>query len=227
MTQLGFDFIDPSSVEEARVRAARGLPSDTSALLREAKEVLRAVNTAMLHGDNPGSHLERLEAIAGHLLGFADFEDASEYLDAALAAPNGTSPLWWGQRANFVLTAQGCRSWVEAPGCLSAGFGVIVLHAVDYDRPWLTRSGFLNPHAGRPEKPMTFAQHVRRAIADWRLVQFTGRRKPTARPLVPLDDAKPYLGDEDEPDEDIDPAMIEAWGPEGWLTRWLAQHPAK
>jgi hypothetical protein len=126
------------------VRAGRGLPSETPALLREAKEQLRAVNTAMLHGEGPRPHLERLDAIAGHLPGFADIHDANEYLSGVLAAPNGTSPLWWGQPANFVLTTQGCRSWVEVPGCLAANFGTFMLHAVDYDRPWFTRSGFLN-----------------------------------------------------------------------------------
>jgi hypothetical protein len=90
-------------------------------------------------------------------------------LERATAAPAGTVPMW-GQTGEFPIEVDGMRLRIEQDGIFGMGTAVAFwpgfsAHAVDYDKPFLSETGyrsFLGIHADTVPgmTPETFARDI-------------------------------------------------------------------
>jgi hypothetical protein len=187
--QLGFDALlaDAEADNRARklARETACLPSTMVEALPFFHGLLERHHAAMLAGDTGAAMTLRKEAsnLALRLNGgkpgiLADEDSPGRVLERESAALPGVVPLW-GQRGGFIVTVAGMRVRVEMDGVfgIGAGFGFWLgfsAHAVDWDRPFLSETGYRSflgipaPAAPglTPERFMTevIAAHVTREL---------------------------------------------------------------
>ncbi len=163
--QLGFDALLRSADEDNRARELDRQTSHLPGTMDEAvpfyRLLIRQHHAAMLAANVDEAMRLRREAdllalrLNGGDSGILAHDDAPGYVLAReAAAPAGTLPLW-GQVGEFVITVGTMRVRIEIEGmsgigssfCYWPGFAA---HAVDYDKPFLSETGyrsFLGIHA--------------------------------------------------------------------------------
>lgn len=142
------------------IAAVAALPANPAELERTAAGVRQLYHAAMLAGDvqalDDADVVYRACVIklnGGTHFGSADIQKA---LEAKFAAVAGQVPEW-GQAGEFLLEVEGMRLAVKmCPDTLSNHCGA-ELHAVDFDRPFLSRTGYRH-------QPMRPAQHLGRTV---------------------------------------------------------------
>ena len=155
--QLGFGFD-----EILREKETAHLPGTMDEAIPYYRKLLERHNEAMLAGDIPAAMNIRDEAreIAIKLngndsCGISCHDGPGGILESKTAAPEGTVPLW-GQEGNFVIDVNGMKVRIEQDGL----FGVGTLcspapgfsaHAIDYDKPFLSETGYRSFIGSRPE----------------------------------------------------------------------------
>lgn len=142
------------------IAAVEALPADPADLEVRASRVRRLYHDAMLAAD-----VQALDdadvvyrACVIKLNGGTHFGSAvvQVALEAKFAAPAGQVPEW-GQAGQFLLEVEGMRIVVKmCPDSLSNNCGA-ELHAVDFDRPFLSRTGYRHQYM-RP------AHHLGRTV---------------------------------------------------------------
>lgn len=164
--QLGFEALlldaDRTNHERKLEDATRHLPATVADALPFFAELLEEHHAAMLAGQVDEAMFCREEAhrLAVKLNGgkagiLADKDSSPGYVLAReTAAAPGVVPLW-GQKGSFVVTAAGARVRIEMDGvfgiCATSGFWLgFSAHAVDFERPFISETGyrsFLGIHA--------------------------------------------------------------------------------
>jgi hypothetical protein len=155
--QLGFDSLLASAetANNARQeeRACAHLPGNMDAGLPLFRDLIARHHRAMFAGDaDTVRHLrEEADQLALKLNGFdpgilADDDAAGCVLARATAAPPGTVPLW-GQGGTFEITCDGMRVSIEMDGIFGIGASSMswlgfAAHAVEWDRPFLSETGY-------------------------------------------------------------------------------------
>ena len=146
--QLGFGF--DQMLEEQRTAH---LPST----IEEAVPVHRALidrhHQAMMAGDKEATMAIRNEArdIAvklngGDTCGICASDGPASELERRTAAPEGSMPKW-GQEGNYTIDVDGMKVRIEHDGMFGIGCGSsfwpgFSAHAVDYDKPFLSQTGY-------------------------------------------------------------------------------------
>lgn len=155
--QLGFDALlaqaDASNKERHETHAYAHLPDTIDKALPFFRDLVDKHHAAMLDGN--AARVERLRKEA-HDLAYklnnfepgiiADESAPGCMLDRLTRAPEGQPPLW-GQSGSFIIAINQMRVRIHMDGvfgiCASSmawmGFGA---HAVDFDRPFLSETGF-------------------------------------------------------------------------------------
>jgi hypothetical protein len=152
------------------IAAMAALPDDLAELEVRAERVLALYHDAMLAADVQAlddAHLVYQACLiklnGGTAFGSATVQDA---LAAKFAAPAGQVPKW-GQAGEFLLEVDGVRMVVKMDVGNLANHCGADLHAVDYDKPFISRTGyrhqFMRPaaHVGR-----TVDQAVRAEVLE-------------------------------------------------------------
>jgi hypothetical protein len=155
--QLGFDLLLASAetANHARQeeRACAHLPGTMDEALPFFRQLIDTHHRAMLAGDAETVRQLREEAgqLAFKLNGFdpgilADDDAPGCALDRATAAPVGTVPLW-GQSGAFEITCERMRVSIEMEGVFGIGATSMAwlgfaAHAVEWDRPFLSETGY-------------------------------------------------------------------------------------
>lgn len=142
------------------IDAMAALPVDPAELEVRAERALQVYHDAMLVADVQAlddAHLVFEACVVklngGTSFGCAEVQDA---LAAKFAAPAGHVPKW-GQAGEFLLEVDGMRMVVKmCVGSLANHCGA-ELHAVDFDKPFVSRTGYRHQYM-RP------AQHVGRTV---------------------------------------------------------------
>lgn len=142
------------------IAAMAALPDEPAELEVRAERVLRLYHDAMLAADVQAlddAHLVHQACVVklngGTSRGCAIVQDT---LAAKFAAPAGQVPRW-GQAGEFLLEVDGMRLVVKmGVGNLANHCGA-ELHAVDFDKPFISRTGYRHQYM-RP------AQHVGRTV---------------------------------------------------------------
>jgi hypothetical protein len=142
------------------IAAVAALPADPVELEARASGARQLYHDAMLAGDVPA--LDEADVVyracviklnGGTHFGSAVVQVA---LEAKFSAPSGQVPAW-GQAGEFLLEVEGIRIVVKmCPDSLSNHCGA-ELRAVDFDRPFLSRTGYRHQYM-RP------AQHLGRSV---------------------------------------------------------------
>lgn len=140
--------------------AMAALPTDPAELEVRAARVLALYHDAMLADDVQAlddAHLVYRACViklnGGTHFGCAGIQDA---LAAKFAAPAGQVPKW-GQAGEFLLEIDGLRMVVRMDVGHLANHCGAELHAVDFDKPFVSRTGFRHQY-------MAPAQHVGRTV---------------------------------------------------------------
>jgi hypothetical protein len=152
------------------IAAMAALPDDPAELEVRAERVLHLYHDAMLAADVQAlddAHLVHQACVVklngGTSRGCASVQDA---LAAKFAAPAGQVPRW-GQAGEFLLEVDGMRLVVKMDVGNLANHCGAELHAVDFDQPFISRTGyrhqFMRPaaHVGR-----TVDQAVRAEVLE-------------------------------------------------------------
>lgn len=178
--QLGFAGLLEAADAENRARAfeheTAHLPGSLAEALPYFQGLLEAHHAAMLEGSieetmrlRGQAHLlaQRLNGGAPGIL--ADDDAPGRVLARVSAAAPTTVPVW-GQEGSFVITVCGVPVRIEMEGVfgIGSGFGYwpgFAAHAVDYDKPFISGSGFrsflgISVAAVPGELPDAFAARV-------------------------------------------------------------------
>jgi hypothetical protein len=146
--QLGFGFD-----EIAEEQHTAHIPSTIDEAIPYYRKLIERHHAAMIAGDVSAAMKIREEAhdlavkVNGGKLGICGGPDAPGFvLERATAAPSGTVPLW-GQTGSFTINVDKMPVRIEQDGMFGVGsssmfwpgFGA---HAVDYDKPFLSETGF-------------------------------------------------------------------------------------
>jgi hypothetical protein len=155
--QLGFGFDEMLHEQETA-----HLPGTMEEAIPYYRKLLERHNDAMLAGDIPAAMKIREEAreLATKLngndsCGISCHDGPGGILDTKSAAPEGVVPLW-GQEGNFIIDVGGMKVGIEQDGLFgigtfsssAPGFSA---HAVDYDKPFLSETGYRSFIGSRPE----------------------------------------------------------------------------
>ena len=156
--QLGFGFDEMLEAE----RTAH-VPSIMEQAIPYYRGLLHRHHAAMMAGDIDAAMKIRDEAQdlavklnGGELMGICAGPDSPGHrLERETAAPDGTVPLW-GQTGNFVIEVNGMKIRIEQDGLFGIGSSMssapgFAAHAVDYDKPFLSETGFRSFIGSRPE----------------------------------------------------------------------------
>lgn len=142
------------------IAAMEALPDDPAELEVCAERVLHLYHDAMLAADVQAlddAHLVHQACVVklngGTVLGCGSVQDA---LAAKFAATPGQVPRW-GQPGEFLLEVDGMRLVVKMDADDLDNHCGAELHAVDFDKPFVSRTGYLRQYM-RP------AQHVGRTV---------------------------------------------------------------
>ena len=158
--QLGFGFD-----EMAEEQRTAHIPSTMDEAIPFYRKLIERHHAAMIAGDVDKTMAIREEAQdlavklnGGTLMGICGAPDAPAcVLERDTAAPPGTVPLW-GQEGDFTIDFRGIPVRIEQDGIfgIGAGFGPHLgfgAHAVDYQRPFISETGyrsFLGIHGDMP-----------------------------------------------------------------------------
>lgn len=142
------------------ITAMNALPADPAELEQTAAGVRRLYHDALLVGDVQALDDADLvyRACVVKLNGGTNFGSAEiqKALETKFAAVAGQVPEW-GQAGEFLLEVEGMRLVVKmCPGGLANHCGA-ELHAVDFDRPFVSRTGYRHQY-------MVQAQHLGRTV---------------------------------------------------------------
>lgn len=178
--QLGFDGLLAAAAEENRrrdvERETAHLPGTMAEAIPFYRLLIRQHHAAMLaaHVDKAMSLRREADLLAWKLndgdSGIRADENAPGYvLPRETAAAPGAVPLW-GQEGEFIIDVDGMRVRVELDGMFGIGSTYLywpgfAAHAVDYDRPFLSQTGyrsFVGIHAEPAPgvTPDTFAEKI-------------------------------------------------------------------
>lgn len=155
--QLGFDTLLTNSDIANRQRHVDRETAHLPATMDEALPFYRALidrhHQAMLTGElaramqmREEAHNLALRLNRGEPGIIADDESPGCVLERETAAPAGAMPLW-GQRGDFIIAAAGMSARIAIDGM----FGIctlyfpcpgFALHAVEFDRPFLSETGY-------------------------------------------------------------------------------------
>lgn len=130
-------------------RIAGRLPDDRAALMAYAAQAVARYHRSII--DSPGEietwawdHYDAVIYTLNHgtLFGSRRNGDAPGYqVDAACSAPPGQLPMW-GQCGLFIMASDTMRMLVATDTLLAGLYQSVSVHAVDADRPFLSRTGF-------------------------------------------------------------------------------------
>lgn len=204
LSQLGFDLLlaetDKANHAAALDRAIGHLPSSLEAALPYYRDLITRHHAATLAGD--GKIASALREEAHHLAlrlnhgepGILAGPDAPGCKLADLtAAEHGTIPAW-GQQGQFILEVAGIRVLIKLSGLYGLGarfmpYLSFSAHALDWDRPFLSETGYrsfmgVNAALTPGLAPDVFARevitsHVATTLKG-RLVPVSHRHRPTA-----------------------------------------------
>jgi hypothetical protein len=155
--QLGFGFD-----EMLREQETAHLPGTMEEAIPYYRKLLERHNDAMLAGDVPEAMSIREEAHelaiklnSGNELGICAPGGPGKLLERETAAATGAVPIW-GQKGDFIVDVNGMRVRVEQDGLFgigsfwspTPGFSV---HAVNYDKPFLSETGYRSFIGYRPD----------------------------------------------------------------------------
>jgi hypothetical protein len=155
--QLGFGFDEMLHEQETA-----HLPGTMEEAIPYYRKMLERHNEAMLAGDIPAAMKIRDEADElaiklndGKSLGICAPDGPAKILERETAAPKGAVPLW-GQKGDFVIDVNGMRVRIEQDGIFGIGTFMspapgFKTHAVDYDKPFLSETGFRSFIGYRPD----------------------------------------------------------------------------
>lgn len=156
--QLGFGFD-----EILREQETAHLPGTMEEAIPYYRKLIEKHHAAMISGDSAGAMKIREEAKelasklnGGTRMGIKGGPDAPCYaLERATAAPTGTVPMW-GQTGDYVIDVDGMRVRIEQDGIFGIGASVspapgFSANAVDYDKPFLSPTGYQSFVGYRPE----------------------------------------------------------------------------
>jgi len=156
--QLGFGF--DRMFEEQRTAH---VPSTMEDAVPYYRRLIEREHAAMIAGDTAEAMKVREEAHdlavklnGGTSLGICGGKDApGPTLERLTAAPEGEIPLW-GQEGNFIIDLDGMKVRIEQDGMFGIGAFMspapgFSAHAVDYDKPFLSETGYRSFIGSRPE----------------------------------------------------------------------------
>jgi len=156
MTQLGFDSLldEAASSNEMQALLAKypGMPSTWDDGIPYYRKLLDRCHAAFLAADI--DEINRLyneaealaELLQGHPGGILAEDGGGTRLAAETRADQGTVPLW-GQEGEFIVEAAGMRVRMEVDGIFGIATRFVIFpgygaHAVDYDKPFFSETGF-------------------------------------------------------------------------------------
>lgn len=189
--QLGFDSLlsDAKTVNRVRQhnRDTAHLPGTMAEAFPYYRCLIERHHAAMLAADIGQAIALRKDAhlLAKKLNGFepgiiADEDAPGCVLERGTSAPDGTVPLW-GQCGTFDIELRGMRVQIEMDGIFGIGathmsWPGFAAHAVEYDKPFLSETGFrsflgLNGELLAGETPDAFAlravsSHIARELKE-------------------------------------------------------------
>jgi hypothetical protein len=156
-TQLGFGDLlasaDADNEARKRIRACAHLPGTYEEAVPFFRAMIDHHHAAMLAGDAATAmHLrEEADLLATKLNNYeagilADADSPGNVLGRATRAAKGRVPLW-GQSGSFVIDVDGMRVRIAMDGIFALASNVyhwlgFAAHAVDYDKPFLSETGF-------------------------------------------------------------------------------------
>lgn len=191
--QLGFGFDQMAEAD----RTAH-VPSTMEEAIPYYRELLQKHHQAMMAGDMDAAVQVRDEAEdlavklnGGELLGIcARPESPGHRLETETTAPDGAVPLW-GQTGNFVIDVNGMKVRIEQDGLFGIGASMssapgFAAHAVDYDKPFLSETGYRSFIGYRPqiESGMTPDAMAREIIAGYVATECKGKARKIERTYV-------------------------------------------
>jgi hypothetical protein len=166
-----FEAFAAAELESKRAHLPATLDEGAAYLL----ELFRRLDAAIRRGDQGSFEQIAMEAEdlaidlnGGSNLGMCAPEGAAFILESKTRAPDGQVPLW-GQQAEFLIALPAFRVRIEFDGiygCCFPGFGA---HAVDWDRPFLSETGyrsFLGSH-NHFAAGMSVADYVRATLESF------------------------------------------------------------
>jgi hypothetical protein len=178
--QVSFDFMPPGRAE-AEFRAFRDLPDGEAALIEAGQRALLAYHRATLAGDQTaaGAARVRYHAIAVKLNGGSPQGmlvkwgnrgqglGGAVHLEQALAAVPGKIPMH-GQIGKFIVSLNGCRAIISITGGLlhDQYHRSVEVRALDWDRPFISNTGFLSTSMDEPEPGETVKRLALRMIKE-------------------------------------------------------------
>jgi hypothetical protein len=200
--QLGFDALLSAADQENNARELEKQFGHLPGTMEQAIPYFRALihrhHEAMIEGDGERVRALRDEAhdLAVKLNNYesgiiADEDSPGCVLEHMTAAPNGTVPLW-GQSGNFEIQHDGMRVMIEMDGVFGIGATAMswigfAAHAVEWDRPFLSETGYrsflgvggaLSPgYAPEAFAKEIIAAHVKREMKG-KLVSVAPRHRP-------------------------------------------------
>ncbi|MEZ5367522.1 MAG: hypothetical protein R2748_35550 [Bryobacterales bacterium] len=155
--QLGFDgFLAAAEADNRNYKLEREtahLPGAMDDALPFFRALLDRHHAAMLAGgeEQVMRHRDEAEMLALRLNGFdsgilAGPEASGSKLERETAADPGNVPIW-GQAGEFMIALDGMRVRIELDGVFGIGCGFsywpgFSAHAVDWDRPFLSETGY-------------------------------------------------------------------------------------
>jgi hypothetical protein len=155
--QLGFGFD-----EMLREQETAHLPGTMEAAIPYYRNMLERHHAAMLAGDMATAMKIRDEAheLATKLngnssLGISCRDGPGGILERETAAPAGSVPMW-GQEGSFTIDVNGMKVRIEQDGLFGIGTFMspapgFSAHAVEYDKPFLSETGYRSFIGSRPE----------------------------------------------------------------------------
>jgi hypothetical protein len=155
--QLGFGDLlaDAENANNQREmeRSCAHLPGTYDEALPYFRALIDRHHAAMMAADAPTAMRLRIDAdlLATKLNNFeagilADADSPGNVLDRLTRAPKGTVPLW-GQSGSFEINLDGMRVRIAMDGIFGLASNVyhwlgFAAHAIDYDRPFLSETGY-------------------------------------------------------------------------------------
>ena len=146
--QLGFGFEEMLEAE----RTAH-IPSTMEEAVPYYRQLIEKHHAAMMSGDKDAAMAVRAEAddlaykLNGNDFGIKGGPDSiASQLERATAAPEGVVPMW-GQTGNYTIDVDGMKVRIEQDGIFATGSHAMFwlafsAHAVDYDKPFLSETGY-------------------------------------------------------------------------------------
>lgn len=155
--QLGFGALlaeaDTANNQREMERSCAHLPGTYGEALPYFRALIDRHHAAMMAADAPTAMRLRIDAdlLATKLNNYeagilADADSPGNVLDRLTRAPKDTVPLW-GQSGSFEINLDGMRVRIAMDGIFGLASNVyhwlgFAAHAVDYDRPFLSETGY-------------------------------------------------------------------------------------